>query len=376
MAEGSIDGHTFPGGERAIAHWENFLLTEATGGEQMPAGLAHPIHLFHVPIEGAGVTIAQLFALVAAEGPDRVGLAGYDWEWFEPLREDVPYRCDGEVRSFATAAPSDGGEPFDELIFAIELQAGGRTVAGSPTPGTSGGHRDRPGDEIPPWVMPSVLPERMRISAAILRDPNPVHWDPASTKSRGLDGRVINQGPLNVGYLVNMLMAWQGPTCLRRLQTNFAGRVLDGEHIVARGVVTEVEGDAATCEVWLERPTAPGRSPASPWSPSTQWSDAPSGRRLTPVPTRLHRCRVVRDLAQIGFEPHAVIGDPLHWLELDDHPPRRVDPPDELGPLGLGFALAGGQCRVEPRPHSIVVVHDGQRLGRRGDIAAEPRAFR
>ncbi|NNE74246.1 MAG: hypothetical protein HKN26_11325, partial [Acidimicrobiales bacterium] len=38
-----------------------------------------------------------------------------------------------------------------------------------------------PGDEIPEWVMPSVRPERMRTTAAILRDPNPVHWDPAST---------------------------------------------------------------------------------------------------------------------------------------------------------------------------------------------------
>ncbi|NNE74247.1 MAG: hypothetical protein HKN26_11330 [Acidimicrobiales bacterium] len=125
---GDIAGHRFAGGERAIAHWENFLLTEATGGEQMPAGLAHPIHLFHVPIEGAGATIAELFELAEAEGPDRVGLAGYDWEWFEPLREDVSYRCDGEVRSFVRRAP-DAGEPFDELVFSIELRAEERPVA-------------------------------------------------------------------------------------------------------------------------------------------------------------------------------------------------------------------------------------------------------
>ena len=65
---------------------------------------------------------------------------------------------------------------------------------------------------------------------------------------------MINQGPLNVGYVTNMLMAWQGPTCVRRLTLRFPGPVFDGDHITARGVVTEVDGDTATCEVWLERP--------------------------------------------------------------------------------------------------------------------------
>jgi len=33
------------------------------------------------------------------------------------------------------------------------------------------------GDVIPEWDVPRVAPERMRTMAAILRDPNPVHWD-------------------------------------------------------------------------------------------------------------------------------------------------------------------------------------------------------
>ena len=33
------------------------------------------------------------------------------------------------------------------------------------------------GDSIPEWVMPEVSAARMRTMAAILRDPNPVHWD-------------------------------------------------------------------------------------------------------------------------------------------------------------------------------------------------------
>ena len=111
------------------------------------------------------------------------------------------------------------------------------------------------GDAIPPWVMVDVRAERMRTTSAIHRDPNPVHWDPEAARARGLEGKVINQGPLNAAYLVNMLLAWRGPTCLRRLRVEFAGRVYDGDHVTAHGVVTAVDHDSGTasCEVWLEK---------------------------------------------------------------------------------------------------------------------------
>ncbi len=115
----------------------------------------------------------------------------------------------------------------------------------------------RPGDEIPPWEMPVVDPARMRTMAAILRDPYPVHWDRDANAALGLPGRVINQGPLNLGYIVNMLIAWAGPSCVRRLTVSFGRPVLDGESVTARGRVTAVADDGAerraTCEVWLER---------------------------------------------------------------------------------------------------------------------------
>lgn len=120
-------GHRFAGGERTIEHWENFLLAEVCGGEQLPDGLAHPVHLFHVPIDGAGVTIGELFDLAEAEGPDRVGLESYDWEWFEPLQENIAYRCEGQVLS--AARRDDGERAWDELVFSIDLADGDRPVA-------------------------------------------------------------------------------------------------------------------------------------------------------------------------------------------------------------------------------------------------------
>ena len=114
------------------------------------------------------------------------------------------------------------------------------------------------GDPIPEWIMASVSAERMRTMAAILRDPNPLHWDRQAVAALplGLGERTINQGPLGLGYMVNMLHAWAGPGAIRRLVTRFPQVVLDGERVVARGTITalrEAEGELlADCSIWLE----------------------------------------------------------------------------------------------------------------------------
>lgn len=113
------------------------------------------------------------------------------------------------------------------------------------------------GDEIPPWTMEIVDPARMKTMAAILRDPYTVHWDRAGNDRLAIGPRVVNQGPLNVGYIVNMLIAWAGPGCVCRLTLAFGRPVLDGDSVTAQGVVAHVDtvdGEAqATCDVWLDR---------------------------------------------------------------------------------------------------------------------------
>jgi acyl dehydratase len=113
------------------------------------------------------------------------------------------------------------------------------------------------GDAISPWAMEFVDPARMKTMAAILRDPYPVHWDPTANEKLGLGGRVINQGPLNLSYIVNMLHAWTGPSSVRRLTVSFARPVLDGDSVTAHGTVLSIDdvgGERrATCEVWLDR---------------------------------------------------------------------------------------------------------------------------
>jgi acyl dehydratase len=113
------------------------------------------------------------------------------------------------------------------------------------------------GDEIPPFRMERVTPERMKTVAAIFRDPFPVHWDREATRAMGFEGRLLNQSPVNLGYVINMLMAWAGPTCLRRVRAEFPQPVLDGDSVCAGGRIVAIsrEGEerVAECEAWLER---------------------------------------------------------------------------------------------------------------------------
>lgn len=53
-----------------------------------------------------------------------------------------------------------------------------------------------------------VDPGRMRLMAALLRDPNPIHFDPVSVRALGLGDRTVNQGPTNMAYVMNGIQAW------------------------------------------------------------------------------------------------------------------------------------------------------------------------
>jgi acyl dehydratase len=113
------------------------------------------------------------------------------------------------------------------------------------------------GDSLPTWTVESVPIEKMKILAAILRDPNSIHWDRAAVAAKGYGDKVINQGPINLCYVTNMLEAWAGVGSLRRLVARFTANVVEGDHVTAGGTVTAVRTDNGRifvdCDVWLER---------------------------------------------------------------------------------------------------------------------------
>lgn len=218
----------------------------------------------------ANTSIGELFRLGGASGSSgSVGLVGYDWEYLDEIHEEVDYVVEGGIVR-AERRTTAAGVIEDHVAFRIELRDGERCVGcvtnswrfyrrrASAAPkafdAPDGSRNEIPSTtSIPSWEMPSVDPARMKTMAAILRDPYPVHWDRSANERLGLAGRVINQGPLNLGYIANMLMAWAGPSSIRRLAVSFGSPVLDGDRVVAGGSVRDVVGGTAHCDVWLTR---------------------------------------------------------------------------------------------------------------------------
>jgi acyl dehydratase len=115
----------------------------------------------------------------------------------------------------------------------------------------------RVGSDIPAFTVDAVDLEHMKAISSIMRDPNPIHWSADEVRRRGLGDRPVNQGPANIAYVMNMLTAFAGDaTAIRRLRLRCQGVVFAGERVVARGVVTSIDGAGGgrlvDCAVWLE----------------------------------------------------------------------------------------------------------------------------
>lgn len=117
-----LAGHRFPGGFYTVAHWENVLLTQCTGAQLLPGGRVHPVVLFHLPIAGAGTSIADMFARGQAESDLSILIESYDWETLLPLREETRYRVTGRINS-AERRTNPQGKLYDRIQFVFEVYA-------------------------------------------------------------------------------------------------------------------------------------------------------------------------------------------------------------------------------------------------------------
>ncbi len=108
-----------------------------------------------------------------------------------------------------------------------------------------------------PSLAVEVQAEDIEVIMDVMEDMNPVHVDEALAHSLGLRG-CVNQGPSNLGYVINMLIDWAGfPEAIRHLNVRFHSISCPGDHLEARGVILELfsEGESclARCSVELVR---------------------------------------------------------------------------------------------------------------------------
>ncbi len=108
------------------------------------------------------------------------------------------------------------------------------------------------GDALPPFVIEHVSPESMKQWAVFLADPNPIHLDAEVVKAKGLGDRVINQGPINVAYMINMLMQAFPGARIQSMDSRCLDNVYGGDRAIVTGTVTAIDGDRVACTFMLD----------------------------------------------------------------------------------------------------------------------------
>lgn len=88
--------------------------------------------------------------------------------------------------------------------------------------------------------------------ALILHDPNPIHLDPRAAAAAGLGDRVINQGPANLAYIINMLAAALPDHKIVQIESRYLGNVRAGDVVEAGGTVIAQSGNQVECDTWLK----------------------------------------------------------------------------------------------------------------------------
>lgn len=112
------------------------------------------------------------------------------------------------------------------------------------------------GSTLTPIRIDPISTETMKDWAVFLRDPNPIHLDVEVVKAKGLGDAVINQGPINVAYVMNMLLANFPRGHIEKMANRFTDNAYGGEAVETFGTVTEItegtKGLHVTCEVGLK----------------------------------------------------------------------------------------------------------------------------
>ena len=115
------------------------------------------------------------------------------------------------------------------------------------------------GMPLGPLTIEAVPASGMKLAAALLDDPNPIHLDPRAVETLGLGTTVINQGPITISYLQSMIAAALGDAGrIVSFKARFVANVFAGDRVDCVGTVDAVDGGAGLASI-LCQATVDGR---------------------------------------------------------------------------------------------------------------------
>lgn len=83
----------------------------------------------------------------------------------------------------------------------------------------------------------TVRSEPMKVVAALLRDPNPIHFDASAANASGVGPRLVNQGPLSAAYVYEALLSHFEGCSLVSASLKYLANVHAGDQVVVSAKV-------------------------------------------------------------------------------------------------------------------------------------------
>jgi acyl dehydratase len=108
------------------------------------------------------------------------------------------------------------------------------------------------GYELPALRRGPITRQHLVEWCAAENDYNPLHYDERVAERMSLPGTPI-QGTLKFALLGQLIQRWVGRRgALKRISASYRGLNLEGEVIIARAKVRNVEGGNVTLDIWVE----------------------------------------------------------------------------------------------------------------------------
>ncbi|HEX9832741.1 MAG TPA: MaoC/PaaZ C-terminal domain-containing protein [Mycobacterium sp.] len=105
------------------------------------------------------------------------------------------------------------------------------------------------------WPLAEVDPQRMKVMALLLADPNPIHFDATAANRLGIADVPINQGPSTMALIYNAFAQSHPRHRIRRLRVRLLGNVLAGQSVRVEAQPTAEPGRYAV-EVFVNNTVA------------------------------------------------------------------------------------------------------------------------
>lgn len=263
-------GWRIPGGTSRVEPYESLLLHDAVRSPR--STWPHPIWAFLAPQRGMGLSLAALFEELGTPLDAGPVLGSFGARLHAPLAVGVDHRVDGGVTAVSRRTSRVLGA-FDEVTLVLDLRRDDGPVVTAtygfllprramPQPGPSAGptrRREGPPGEAGEAI--TVRAEEMKLLALLLRDPNPIHLDPAAAAALGFGRACVNQGPANLAYALTHLTATCPGRGIGAFEARFHATVSAGD--VVHPVVAPGSGCADGSSWTLALRGADGRAAVS-----------------------------------------------------------------------------------------------------------------